>query len=47
MKELIELYIMKLQTGYITDGQIEFYDELIELHMVDMKQRLQGDTNDN
>ncbi len=47
MEQLIKLYIMKIQTGHITGGQIEFYDDLIELYMVKMKQRLQGDTNDN
>ena len=47
MDQLIQLYIMKLQTGEITKGQIEFYDELIELYMDRMKQRLQGSNDDN
>jgi hypothetical protein len=32
---------MKLQTGEITKGQIEFYDELIELYMDRMRKRLE------
>ncbi len=47
MKELINLYSVKLQTGYITDAEIEQYEELIQLYMVGMKRRLQGANNDN
>jgi hypothetical protein len=47
MKELINLYSVKLQTGYINDAEIEQYEELIQLYMVKMKQRLEGDTNEN
>ncbi len=47
MKELIKLYSVKLQTGYITDAEIEQYEELIQLYMVGMKRRLQGANNDN
>jgi hypothetical protein len=47
MKELIKLYSVKLQTGYITDAEIEQYEELIQLYMVGMKRRLQGVNNDN
>ena len=47
MNALIELYIMKIQTGFITDAEMDRYDELIQLYMVKMKQRLEGDTNEN
>ncbi len=47
MKELIELYAVKIQTGFITEAEMESYDELIQLYMVKMKQRLEGDTNEN
>jgi hypothetical protein len=41
MKQLIELYIMKLETGHITYKQMELYDEVIELYMNKMKKRLE------
>ena len=41
MKELIELYIMKIKTGYITDTEIDRYDALIELYITSMKTRLE------
>jgi|LWDU01.1.fsa_nt_gi hypothetical protein len=42
MKQIIELYIMKLGTGDITNAEIDKYEELIELYMVKMLKRLQG-----
>jgi hypothetical protein len=42
MKQIIELYIMKLYTGDITNAEIDKYEELIELYMVKMLKRLQG-----
>jgi hypothetical protein len=48
MKELIELYIWKLEEGYITGAEIDRYEELIELYCAAMKTRLeQGVKNDN
>ncbi len=47
MNALIELYIMKIQTGFITDAEMDRYDELIQLYMVKIKQRLQGADDDN
>ena len=47
MKQIIELYIMKLYTGDITNAEIDKYEELIAIYMMQMKQRLQGAKNDN
>jgi hypothetical protein len=48
MKQIIELYIWKLSEGFITDAEIDKYEELIELYCTAMKKRLeQGIKNDN
>jgi len=48
MTQIIELYIWKLSEGFITDAEIDKYEELIELYCAAMKKRLeQGIRNDN
>lgn len=41
MDQLIQIYMMKLETGHITYEQMEFYDELIEIYMNKIKKILE------
>ena len=57
MKQIIELYMMKLEHGHLTYKELDAYEELIKLYMSSLKRRLEtsikqqdmirGPNNDN